>query len=93
MELSFFFTHRVIEKWRNYEKNNCVGFGILIVMAVKSSILWDITPCIMAIENRRFETTYSNHLQGQRVSQARNQHKADSKQSPACCLLHALFLV
>jgi hypothetical protein len=39
--------------------------------------------------NQRPREAYRLHLQGQRVSQARNQHEVDNKQS----LLHAYFLL
>lgn len=43
-------------------------------------ILWDITPCRQLKFNRRFGVTRRLHLQGGRVSQARNEHVASSKQ-------------
>jgi hypothetical protein len=40
---------------------------------MKSSIFWDITPCSPLRFNRRFGGTYRLHLQGGRISLARNQ--------------------
>jgi hypothetical protein len=42
-----------------------------------SSLIWDITPRKSAVVS---EGTCHLHIQGLRVSQARNQHKAGSKQ-------------
>jgi hypothetical protein len=58
-----------------------IGFEFLIVCVMKSSGLFDITPSGTLLVNRRFEGTYHLHLQGRRISQARNQHEAGSKQS------------
>jgi hypothetical protein len=41
--------------------------------------LWDITPCSPVKLNRRFRGTCGLHLQGRRVSQARNQRETGSK--------------
>jgi hypothetical protein len=46
---------------------------------MKSSIFWDITPRSPLKVNRRFGGTYRLHLQGRRISQARNQREADNK--------------
>jgi hypothetical protein len=43
---------------------------------LKSIIFWDITPCSPLKVNRRFRGMYRLHLQGQGISQARNQHKS-----------------
>jgi hypothetical protein len=51
-------------------------------------IFWDTT-CSRVKTNRRFEGKCRVHLQGWRLSQARNQHEAGS----ACCLLHSGFFV
>jgi hypothetical protein len=56
-------------------------------VVMKSSTFWDITPCSPLKVNWRFWGTCCFHLQGRRVSQARNQHEASSKQSFTCCLL------
>jgi hypothetical protein len=40
----------------------------------------DIAPCRPAKVDRRFGGTYCLHLQGQKVSHARNHHEAGSKQ-------------
>jgi hypothetical protein len=46
-----------------------------------SSILWDITLCSPLKVNRRFERIRPLHIQGRRISQARNQREAVDKQS------------
>jgi hypothetical protein len=43
---------------------------------VKSCIFWDITPCNPLKVNRRFGGTCRLHLQGRRISQARNQSES-----------------
>jgi hypothetical protein len=43
---------------------------------LKSFISWDIKPCSSLKLSRRFGGTCRLHLQGRRISQARNQHKA-----------------
>jgi hypothetical protein len=43
--------------------------------AMESSIFWDILPCTLLKANRRFGRTYRLHLQGRRLSKARNQHE------------------
>jgi hypothetical protein len=48
---------------------------------LNSSIFWNITPCSPLKTNRRFWGTCRLQLQDRRVSQARNQHEAGSKQS------------
>jgi hypothetical protein len=48
---------------------------------MKSYIFWDITPYSSLKVNWCFGGICRVHLQGQRISQARNQHEAGSKQS------------
>jgi hypothetical protein len=50
---------------------------------MNSSMFWDITQCIPSKVNIHFAGTYHLHLQGRRLSQARNQHKSGSKQNYA----------
>jgi hypothetical protein len=69
-----------------------VRFEDSTAVVMKSSIFWDITPCSPLKVNRRFGWTCHLHLQGRRISQARNQREARSKQSTDCYLLHAGFL-
>jgi hypothetical protein len=45
-------------------------------IVTKSPLFWDIRPCSPLKDNRRFGTTYRLHLQGRRISQARNHHEA-----------------
>jgi hypothetical protein len=42
---------------------------------MKSIIFWDIMPCSSMSVNRRFRGTYRLHLQGRKISWARNQHE------------------
>jgi hypothetical protein len=57
---------------------------------MKSSVFWDITPCSPLKVNRRFGGTYGLHIQGPKLSQARNQREAGSKQS--YCLAYSSTL-
>jgi hypothetical protein len=56
-----------------------VGFEVLTAVVMKSSVFCAITPCSPFKGNRCFRGTCRPHLQGQRISQVRNQHEADSK--------------
>jgi hypothetical protein len=53
-----------------------VGFEVLTAVIMKSAIIWDITPCSPLKVNRRFVETYRLHLQGRRISRARNQRES-----------------
>jgi hypothetical protein len=46
---------------------------------MKSTIFWDITPCSLLNINRRFGGKYRLHLQGYRISRARNQRESRAK--------------
>jgi hypothetical protein len=50
--------------------------GPVTSMEKKRAVLWDITPCTPLKVNRRFGGTYCLHLQGRRISRARNQCKS-----------------
>jgi hypothetical protein len=52
-----------------------VGFEVLTAVVMKSKIFWDITPCSPLKFNRHFGGTCRLHLQGRRISQARNQRE------------------
>jgi hypothetical protein len=52
---------------------------IYFVFILRSDILWNVTPCSPIVVDRRFVGTYCLHLQGRRVSQARNQQEASGK--------------
>jgi hypothetical protein len=63
----------------------CVGFGVLTAVVMKTIIFWDITPRSPLNVNRRFGGIYLVHLQGRRISQARNHS--------VCHLLSSWFLI
>jgi hypothetical protein len=48
---------------------------------MKSSVLWNITLCRPVMVSRRFRRTCCFHLQGQRMSQARNQQDGGSNRN------------
>jgi hypothetical protein len=66
-----------------------VGFVILTVVVMESSIVWDITPCSPVKVNRRFGETCRLHLQGRRINQARNKREAGSRQSQWLRVYHS----
>jgi hypothetical protein len=51
-------------------------FAVLVVVTVKSTIFWVVTP-YSSERARHFVGTYRLHLQGRIVSQARNQRKQE----------------
>jgi hypothetical protein len=59
-------------------------------------MFWDIMPCRPLKVNRRLEGTHHHQLQGQSISQARNQHKSLLCLPPAfmlvSCLAYSLTL-
>jgi hypothetical protein len=65
--------------------NDYVGVEVLTGVVMKSTIFWDITLCSPLKVNRRFGRTYRLHLQGRRISRARNQRGSR-------CLLGGIFL-
>jgi hypothetical protein len=58
-----------------------VAFEVLTAVVMKISIFWDVMSCSPLKVNRRFGGTCRLHLQGWRISQARNQHEAGGRQS------------
>jgi hypothetical protein len=51
-----------------------VGFDVLTSVTVKIIVLWDVMACSVLEVYQCFGGTYCLHLQGQRLSQASNQH-------------------
>jgi hypothetical protein len=64
--------------------------SVLTAVAMKSSVVWDITLCSPVEVNRRFGGTSRLHLQNR--SNARNQHEAGSKQSCFSFLAYSSIL-
>jgi hypothetical protein len=58
-----------------------VQFGVLTGVVMKSSIFWD-TMCSPLKVNQHFRRACRLHLQGRRVSQARNQRESRSRHAP-----------
>jgi hypothetical protein len=58
-----------------------VGLEIPTAVLMKRFIFWNIMPCSPLKINGRFGETCRLHIQDQRISQARNQNEAGSKQS------------
>jgi hypothetical protein len=50
-----------------------LGTEVLTVLVMNTYIVWDIMPCSPLKVNRRFGRTCRLHLQGQTISQVRNQ--------------------
>jgi hypothetical protein len=57
-----------------------VRFEVLAAVDMKSYIFWDITPCISLKVNLHFGRKFPLHLQGRRISQARNQGETGNDQ-------------
>jgi hypothetical protein len=68
---------------------NSVRYEVLIAVAMKGSIFWDIMPYSPLKIYQLFGGTCRLHLHGRRICQARNQHETCSS---TCYLLHAGFL-
>jgi hypothetical protein len=66
------FSQTVIKMWRYLQHR--LGFAVLTVLNVKSTVFWVITRSSSETD-RRFREKYRLHLQNRRVSQARNQQK------------------
>jgi hypothetical protein len=61
-----------------------VGSEVLTAVAMKTTIFWPITPCSPLKVSRRFRGTYRLHLQGQRISRARNQRESRRQAAVFC---------
>jgi hypothetical protein len=59
------------------------GFEVFTAVVMKKCVFLDITPCNQLEVNQRFGAEYRLHLQGRRISGARNRHETDSTQSSA----------
>jgi hypothetical protein len=55
---------------------------------MKSSIFCDITQCSSLQANRCFGGTHRLHIQGRRISQARNQHESKCQSELVSCLVY-----
>jgi hypothetical protein len=67
-----------------------IGFEVLTPLIMKSPAFWNITPCGPVKISRCFGGTCHLHLQGPKISQARNQHEAGS--SALCCIFACVIL-
>jgi hypothetical protein len=63
-------------KQKHIHTSLLVGFEVLTTVLMKSTIFWDIMLCSPLKVNQHFRGTYHLHLQGRRISQARNQHES-----------------
>jgi hypothetical protein len=63
-------------RFPNTEDLTYVRLEIFTAVIMKSSISWDITPCSPLKVCRRFGRTCRLHLQGRRMSRARNQSES-----------------
>jgi hypothetical protein len=59
-----------------------VWFEVSTAMFMKSSVLWDITPCNPLKVNRRFGETCRYHLRTWRISQRKNQRERKWQAEP-----------
>jgi hypothetical protein len=84
-----------MEKY-TYIWNTRVEFEVPTAVVMESPIFWDIPSHSPLIVNRRFGETCRLHLQGIRISQARNQREAGSKifrSLPAASLWFLAWLI
>jgi hypothetical protein len=58
-----------------------VGFEVLTAVFMKSFVFWDLMTYNPLKVNQHFGRTCLFHRQGPRITQARNEHEAGSKQS------------
>jgi hypothetical protein len=56
----------------SYSTQNVLFYKLITLQNI---IFWDITPCSPLKLNRRFGGIYRPHLQGRRISRARNQRE------------------
>jgi hypothetical protein len=63
-----------------------VGFEVLTAVVMKNSIFWDMAPCGPLKVNRYLGGKWKLHLQGRRISKARNK-QAGSKLCNTHCVL------
>jgi hypothetical protein len=54
----------ISEQWRTWEDWMECRVSIWTDLKARSSLLWDVTQCWLAVSHRRFGTTYRSHLQG-----------------------------
>jgi hypothetical protein len=76
--------HSVDMNLYNFKEANyilIVGFEVHTAVVMKSSVLWDETPCGPLKGNQCFRGICLLHLQGRRISQAKNRLEAGSKQN------------
>jgi hypothetical protein len=73
----------IVISYSEWSQKRPVGYEVLTVVVMNSSILWNIMPCSLLKVNRRFRGTWHLQLQGQRINKAINQH--DSRALLATC--------
>jgi hypothetical protein len=73
---------------RGKQPPTCAGFEAFKPVVMKSSVLWNITPCSPLKVNRRFGETCHLHLQHRRINHAWNQ--CEIRLSPAFTLVVCL---
>jgi hypothetical protein len=68
---------------------DCVGFEVLTAVFMKSSTFWDVTPCSLLKVNWCFGRICCLHLQGRKISEAKNQQSL----LPASCWFLARLIL
>jgi hypothetical protein len=68
-------------------------FEVLTAVVMKSTILWDISPCSPLSVNQCFGATYRLSLQGQKIRWARNQCESRWQNILLATCFHAGFLL
>jgi hypothetical protein len=68
-----------------------VGFEVLTPVVMNNSVFWDVTPCSPLKDNRLFGRPCHPHLQGRRISRARNQQSSASRLLACWFLAELIF--
>jgi hypothetical protein len=100
-EMSYFFLSNLARWAENLQTKTCnthIGFEALTTVIMKRSLCWNITPFHLLRFKWRYGEKCRLHLQGRRMSQAKNQHEAGSKiclyfLPDSCCILARLNLI
>jgi hypothetical protein len=71
------------EKYMYYTNMSSVGSEVFTAVVLKSIFFWDMTPCSALSGTRRFGGAYHLHLQGRKISRARDQRES-SWQAELC---------
>jgi hypothetical protein len=78
-------------KFKRKQVQEIYVIRVYTILLMKSSIFWDITSCSPLNVNWRFGGTCCLHLQGRRISQARNQRESRWQAEQSACRNFGLY--